>query len=462
MTAPFRLFGASLAAPLFAATLAVSCIATAQANPATIQLEPGQQKTWTQGRAIKRAATADDGIVGINVAAPNGVILTAKKPGSAMVSVWESGSKGAPAAQFRVEVLPAGLKDGLKNGQKNGPQDSDVQLGSEGTKLRLSGQFASLEKHAAVEAAVAETTDKAPNNLIDQSTSKFDVQVQIDVKIVEVSRSKLMASGFFMSSLRDGRFKGISGPNNLSALETVEGANTVFSSTGFIPRADAFNLFSWGKNTLTVFSALEANGFAYTLAEPSLTALSGQTASFLAGGELPIPFRSGSGGDSSVTVQFKEFGIRLGLAPTVLDQDRIALKISPEVSEIDPSLSVQAGGFDIPGLRVRRTETTVALGDGETFVISGLISRQSTANIDKFPVLGDIPVLGAFFRSNRIEREDKELLMIVTPRLVRPFSREARLPALPGEGLRQYDPGYLHMLLLENGQFDRGDAGFSR
>lgn len=454
MTAPFRLFGASLAAPLVAAALAVACIATAQADPATIQLEPGQQKTWTQGRAIKRAATADDGIVGINVAAPNGVILTAKKPGSAMVSVWESGSKGAPAAQFRVEVLPAGLK--------NGPKDSDVQLGSEGTKLRLSGKFASLEKHAAVEASVAETADKAPNNLIDQSTSKFDVQVQIDVKIVEVSRSKLMASGFFMSSLRDGRFKGISGPNNLSALETVDGANTVFSSTGFVPRADAFNLFSWGKNTLTVFSALEANGFAYTLAEPSLTALSGQTASFLAGGELPIPFRSGSGGDSSVTVQFKEFGIRLGLAPTVLDQDRIALKISPEVSEIDPSLSVQAGGFDIPGLRVRRTETTVALGDGETFVISGLISRQSTANIDKFPVLGDIPVLGAFFRSNRIEREDKELLMIVTPRLVRPFSRQARLPELPGEGLRQYDPGYLHMLLLENGQFDRGDAGFSR
>lgn len=458
MTAPFRLFGASLAAPLFAATLAVACIASAQANPATIQLEPGQQKTWTQGRAIKRAATADDGIVGINVAAPNGVILTAKKPGSAMVSVWESGSKGAPAAQFRVEVLPAGLK----NGPKNGPQDSDVQLGSEGTKLRLSGQFASLEKHAAVEAAVAETTDKAPNNLIDQSTSKFDVQVQIDVKIVEVSRSKLMASGFYMRSLRDGRFKGISGPNNLSGLETVDGVRTVLSSTGFIPRADAFNLFNYGKNTLAVFSALESNGFAYTLAEPSLTALSGQTASFLAGGELPIPFRSGSGGDSSVTVQFKEFGIRLGLAPTVLDQDRIALKISPEVSEIDPSLSVQAGGFDIPGLRVRRTETTVALGDGETFVISGLISRQSTANIDKFPVLGDIPVLGAFFRSNRIEREDKELLMIVTPRLVRPFSREARLPALPGEGLRQYDPGYLHMLLLENGQFDRGDAGFSR
>jgi pilus assembly protein CpaC len=424
--------------------------ANALANPSVIQLEPGQQKTWTQGRAIKRAATANDEVVGINVAAPNGVILTAKKPGSAMVSVWEAGSKGAPAAQFQVEVLPPGVKGG------------GAQIASEGTKLRLSGRFASLENHAAVEAAVAESADKPAGNLVDQSTSQFDVQVQIDVKIVEVSRSKLMSSGFFLSSLRDGRFKGLSGPNNLSALETVDGVNTVFSSTGFVPRADAFNLFSWGKNTLTVFSALEANGFAYTLAEPSLTALSGQTASFLAGGELPIPFRSGSGGDSSVTVQFKEFGVRLSLAPTVLDEQRIALKVSPEVSEIDTSLSVQAGGFDIPGLRVRRTETTVALGDGETFVISGLISRQSTANIDKFPVLGDIPVLGAFFRSNRIDREDKELLMIVTPRLVRPFARDARLPALPGEGLRQYDPGYLHLLLLENGQFDQGDAGFSR
>ncbi len=446
MTAPFNLFGARLVAAIFAG----SCITQVHASPTIIQLEPGQQKTWSQSRAIKRAATANDDIVGINVAAPNGVILTAKKPGSAMVSVWESGSKGEPAAQFRVDVVPAGLKD------------SGAQLASEGTKLRLSGQFASLEKHAAIDAAAAETTDKPANNLIDQSTSKFDVQVQIDVKIVEVSRSKLMSSGFYLRNIRDGRIQGLSGPNNLSSLETTDGVRTLYSSSGFIPRPDAFNIFSWGANTLSVFSALEANGFAYTLAEPSLSALSGQTASFLAGGELPIPMRSGSGADSSVSVQFKEFGIRLGLAPTVLDQQRIALKVSPEVSEIDTSLSVQAGGFDIPGLRVRRTETTVAMGDGETFVISGLISRQSTASIDKFPVLGDIPVLGAFFRSNRIDREDKELLMIVTPRLVRPFAREAKLPEMPGESLRQYDPGYLRMLLLENGRFDHGDTGFSR
>jgi pilus assembly protein CpaC len=452
MTAPFSLFGASsLVTRLATGLLATACVAPTFAAPSVIEMEPGQQKTWQQARAVQRAATANDEVVGINVVPPKGVILTAKKPGSAMVSVWEVGGKGEPSAQFRVDVKPASVKD------------AGVQLSGEGTKLRLSGQFFSLEKHAAYEAAAAESSDKPAINLVDESITQYDVQVQIDVKIIEVSRTKLMASGFYFSNVHNGKIQGISGPGNISAFETdPQLGNLVRSSTGFIPRTDAFNIFNWGTNTLSVFSALEANGFAYTLAEPSLTALSGQTASFLAGGEIPIPMRNGSSTDGSVTVQFKEFGIRLGLAPTVLDQQRIALKVSPEVSELDASLAVQAGGFDIPGLRVRRTETTVALGDGETFVISGLISHQSTATIDKFPVLGDIPVLGAFFRSNRIDREDKELLMIVTPHLVRPFARTANLPALPGEKLREYDPGFLHMLLLENGRFDQGDIGFSR
>jgi len=259
------------------------------------------------------------------------------------------------------------------------------------------------------------------------------------------------------------RTSGASGPNILSGFESSQSeGRTLLSASGFLPRTDTFNIFTWSSNALAVFSALESNGFAYTVAEPSLTALSGQTATFLAGGELPIPMRTGSGSDSSVTVKFKEFGIRLGLAPTVLDQQRIALKVAPEVSEIDPALAVEIGGFNIPGLRVRRTETTVALGDGETFVISGLVSRESIGSIDKFPFLGDIPVLGAFFKSNRIERNDKELLMIVTPRLVRPFSAKAKLPEMPGEELKRYDPGFLHMLLMERGRFDGSESGFSQ
>jgi pilus assembly protein CpaC len=255
----------------------------------------------------------------------------------------------------------------------------------------------------------------------------------------------------------------LSAPSNVSGF--VDNANTgktLLSSSGFVPKADAFNIFLWGANSLTVFSALESNGFAYTLAEPSLTALSGQTATFLAGGELPIPLRTGSGSDSSISVTFKQFGIRLSMTPTVLDGNRLVVQLSPEVSEIDESLSITAGGLTLPGLRVRRTETTVATGDGETFVISGLVSQQTASAVDKFPILGDIPILGAFFRSNRFSRDDRELLMIVTPHLVRPFAKDAKLPALPGEEVKDYDPGYLRFLFLENGKFTQPDSGFSR
>ncbi len=437
------------------ALLATSAgIAHAQAAPATQQLEVGQQKTWSLARPIQRAATANDEVVGINVVPPSGVILTAKKPGSAMVSIWDNSGRSTPASQFQVVVTPAGIAS----------SGSGVQVSGSGTKLKLSGELRSLEQQSALESATRETGDKASANVIDTTTSGFDVQVQIDVKIVEVSRSKLMASGFNWTNGWSGsRQSGMTGPNGLASL-TKSGSDgvTLTSGNGFVPNVDAFNIFTWSSNAMAVFSVLESNGFAYTVAEPSLTALSGQTATFLAGGELPIPMRTGSGTDSTVTVKFKEFGIRLGLAPTVLDQQRIALKVAPEVSEIDPALSVQIGGFNIPGLRVRRTETTVALGDGETFVISGLVSRDSVSTIDKFPFLGDIPVLGAFFKSNRIERNDKELLMIVTPRLVRPFTAKAKLPDMPGEELKRYDPGFLHMLLMERGRFDGSESGFSQ
>jgi pilus assembly protein CpaC len=451
-------YSSYLAGGMLATIMTVQAVAA----PRTITLEEGQQKTWSQVRAIKRAATGDGDVVGINVVPPRGVIITAKKPGSAMVSIWEEGNKGEPATQYQVMVTPSGASAR----QSLGTDAQSAHINAEGTKLRLSGALSSLERHAAVEAALQSGDDKKDKAIVDGSTSAFDVQVQIDVKIVEVSRSKLRAAGFYADRYHNGVQTGISGPSNLSAFQTdpSTGSRTLVSSTGFLPKVDAFNIFRWGTNSLTVFSALESNGFAYSLAEPSLTALSGQTATFLAGGELPIPIRSGSGADSSVSVQFKEFGIRLGLTPTVLDQNRIALKVAPEVSEVDASLAVQAGGFSIPGLRVRRTETTVALGDGETFVISGLVSRQATSDIDKFPILGDIPILGAFFKSSRFDREDKELLMIATPHLVRPFAKNAKLPALPGENIRDYDPGFLHMLLIENGRFktDDTDTGFSQ
>ncbi|MEE3215854.1 MAG: type II and III secretion system protein family protein, partial [Pseudomonadota bacterium] len=170
-------------------------------------------------------------------------------------------------------------------------------------------------------------------------------------------------------------------------------------------------------------------------------------------------------GDDQISVDFKEFGIRLQLTPTVLDERRIMLKVAPEVSELDFSRGVQTAGIAVPALNVRRTDTTVQLGNGESFIISGLVSRNIIQSVDKIPGLGDIPVIGAFFRSTRLDRDEKELVMIVTPHLVRPLAAGVDLGPMPGAAFESYDPNFLELM------FDPQDAqaiervsevGFSR
>ncbi|HEY9198123.1 MAG TPA: type II and III secretion system protein family protein, partial [Gammaproteobacteria bacterium] len=247
------------------------------------------------------------------------------------------------------------------------------------------------------------------------------------------------------------------GAGVLSGIETGDsGGFTLNSASGFLPHSQAFNLVlgNSSKGLLGVFSLLESKGFAYTLAEPSLVTMSGQSASFLAGGEFPIPVSQGSSESSSVTIEYKEFGVRLTMSPTVLSEDRIMLKVAPEVSELDFAAGVSSGGVTVPALRVRRADTSVELGDGESFVIAGLISQDTMANVDKFPGLGDLPVLGALFRSSRIQKDDRELVMIVTPHLVRPLARGSRLPPLPGERYRTYDKDFADQLFNETGEFE--------
>ncbi|HZP11892.1 MAG TPA: type II and III secretion system protein family protein, partial [Nevskiaceae bacterium] len=181
-----------------------------------------------------------------------------------------------------------------------------------------------------------------------------------------------------------------------------------------------------------------------------------------AGGEFPVPVSQGGANIGSVTIQYKEFGVRLSLTPTVLARDRIALKVAPEVSDLNFSAGIQVSGVAVPALNVRRTDTTIELGDGETFVISGLVSNNLLSNVDKVPWLGDIPVIGALFRSSRINREDKELIMVVTPHLVRPLARGAPQPPLPGSRYDEYRPGAASFIFLENGNFNSTPSGYSR
>jgi pilus assembly protein CpaC len=193
------------------------------------------------------------------------------------------------------------------------------------------------------------------------------------------------------------------------------------------------------------------------LAEPTLVALSGQSASFLAGGELPIPEPQGLG---TVAIVYKPYGVGLTLTPTVLAPDRIALKVAPEASELDYTNEITISGVSVPAITTRRADTTVELGDGETFVIGGLVSQNITSQINKFPLLGDIPILGAFFREMQYSRQDKELVILVTPHLVHALARGVNAP-LPGEREQQQAMPVWGSFLLHPAGSDQL-PGFSR
>lgn len=430
----------------------------ASANEDTpLTLEAGAQQVYAHSKPVKRVAVGNPDIAGVTMLTSQNILIIGKKTGTTEISLWESERAAQPARQLKVVVNAAiGLE------QQRLQLSRSITAMPAGAGVAIKGDVESLEQHALARQAV----DPASKGPLDATQSGFDSQVQIDIKVVEVSRQNMMRAGFFIGRNKDNRTFAIGSPGNLSGIEGGVGGFTLNSASGFLPNNTAFNLIAGnsGSGFLSALSLLEANGFAYTLAEPSLTAISGQSATFLAGGEYPVPVRSGGGADSSISIKYKEYGVRLMLTPTVLDTNRIFLKVSPEVSELDFNNAVQTGGVSVPGLRVRRTDTSVSLGHGESFVISGLVSRNTLNDVDKLPGLGSLPIIGAFFRSTRFDVEDKELLMVVTPYLVRPIASNAQKPALPGGNLRDYQPSFSELFFQTGPKPDTGlpTTGVSR
>ncbi len=206
---------------------------------------------------------------------------------------------------------------------------------------------------------------------------------------------------------------------------------------------DSFFRFSKGSATWTGFlQALQEDGLVKILSEPNLIALSGQSASFLAGGEYPIPVPSDIG---EISIQFKEYGVGLQFTPFVLSPDRISIKVSTEVSELDFSTAVQFGGFVVPGITTRRAATTMDLADGESFALAGLLSENIRENIKKFPFLGDIPILGTLFKSTAFQKNETELVIIATPRFVR--TMDVRNQPLPTDAYVEPDNAEIYLNL---------------
>lgn len=310
----------------------------------------------------------------------------------------------------------------------------------EGIGARISNDSIVLEgvvpDAVAADRAVQIAESYAPGKVINLLSIGSSQQVMLEVRFSEIKRSALKNLGvswFFGSD--GGKLDGVIGggasvrplldPDTGEVLGSQKTIEAVQGSYGIVSRA----FRALGSNFEVQLDALERKGAVTTLAEPTLVALSGETASFLAGGEFPVPVVQNSGGgggaggggnNSAITVEWKPFGVSLAFTPTVLADGVINMVVAPEVSSIDPSAAIVISGLTIPGIQTRRAKTTVELRDGESFALAGLLRRDFQDTVRQIPLLGSIPIIGSLFRSSGFNKEETELVMIVTPRLIRP------------------------------------------
>ncbi len=316
------------------------------------------------------------------------------------------------------------------------PRD-DIRLSQANGSVVLSGTVAEPQSAQQADAVVQAAGFKTVNML--QSPVTNIAQVQLSIRVAEVSRSKLKDLG--SSWVTTGQTSGFASGGGPASLGTSDSPSELL--TQFAGSAVNLFLFNQSLGAGAFIRALKTNGALRALAEPNLIAMNGQTASFLAGGEFPIPVVQGGGGGQSsgaVSVQFKEYGVRLTFKPTIIDEDHIRLELEPEVSTIDFANGVRFNGFVIPALRTRRAKTGVELRDGQSFALAGLLDNNETESISKIPGIGDIPILGNLFKSKSFQRQESELMFIVTADLVKPVNRDD-LPNLKGvDGLRNGSP----------------------
>lgn len=405
----------------------------------TIDLRVGGQQSLAPGRTLKRVAIGDPAVADVLIIKGDkrgGVLLVGKAAGTTNLMLWTS-DRDAPLT-YTVNVITQAAASLL------GPDTPAVKV--LGSTAVVSGSSTTMEAHqravVAAEGSLSKDGSRGKDGAVfDTSTVASRAVVQVDVRVVEFSRSVLKQIGFNFFSQRNGFAFGSIGPNGATSVTVPQKAFDPLSSATVgpalaTPLSSAFNLV-FGSATKGIFadlSLMESNNLARVLAEPTLVALSGQSASFLAGGEVPIPVPQALG---ETSIEYKPYGVGLTLTPTVLSPQRIALKVAPEASQLDFTNAVTISGVSVPAFTTRRADTTVELGDGESFVIGGLIDRETASNVSKVPLLGDLPVIGTFFKQLSYQQNEKELVIIVTPHLVSPLAKGATLPSTPGEQSEQ-------------------------
>jgi pilus assembly protein CpaC len=399
---------------------------TALPHPALAQVQPPTPAiTLTMGGStvlntdfdIKRIAINNPAIAEATAVSPREVLVDGKAPGQVSLIVWGDGRRlqydvivnpPAPALQHQIRALFPG---------------EPVNVSVTDEAIFLSGTVSTTQVAMRIAEVAQQTSAKLRLvNLLQVPGGPGNQQVMLQVRVAEVNRRAVteLGASFFTSALgfRDALARTTTGQFAAPAFDDDE-----------LTFSDFLNLFilDTRHNVGAVIRALKARGFFQSLAEPNLVAYNGQEASFLAGGEIPVPVPQGITG--AVTIVFKEFGVRLSFRPTIIG-DTIRLWVRPEVSALDFSNGIDLGGFRVPALSTRRAETQLELRDGQSFAIGGLLNNTSQNDVQRVPGLGDLPIIGALFRSKAERKERTELLVLVTPRLVRPLNPD-ELPPLP-------------------------------
>jgi len=409
------------------------------ASATKLHLQANQSFLLDTNLDIRRVSIGKPEIADVTVVTPKQLMVTGKAPGETTLIYWTAA--GVPTSVDVNVWVENGVRKGL---EKIVPGEKFEMSGTPETMILTGSVSSETAQHRLVEGAKAYT-----KNVVDLLAVERVEQVMLQVRVAEVDRNVVKELGFGFLTDGNNTGRGALSPGNaftpfFGDLRNSDvgkvGPNTSFS--------DAVNLFVAKPGAFPKFAAfiraLNDRGALKVLAEPNLVVSNGAEGKFLAGGEFPVVFNTSSGGSSSTSVVYKEFGVRLNFQPKIAPNGEIHLKIAQEVSELDFANAVILSGFRIPALRSRKAESSLQLADGQTFALAGLIDNKISKQVSKVPLLGDIPILGALFRSTRYQNSETELVILVTPKIVRPLEK-GTTAALPTDKMKpeEIDPSML-------------------
>jgi len=385
----------------------------------TFDLAVGKSRLIELPSAYSDVMIAEPKIADIVPLNNHSVYVVGKGMGTTALTVYGAGKKVIYTADIVVTADLEGFKTRLHAVL---PAENKVAISAANQSIVLSGTVSSP---AALQQIISLADTYDPGKIVNMVSVQGTQQISLSVRFVEMERTAAKDLRLNTHAVGIG-----SNPQvNVTTGDTLRRAETSLMNT-FGTAALTWGIA--GGDLTFLFDALETKGLIKTLAEPTLTTMSGDTANFLAGGEFPIPINQNSSGGlalPTITIEYKQFGISLAFTPTLLQDGLINMVINPEVSSIDPTTAVQLGVISVPGIKVRRAHTTVELRDGESFTVAGLLSDNYQNSIRQYPFIGDIPILGALFRSTGYQRDQTELVIVVTPHLVTPRRMVSATPA---------------------------------